>query len=375
MVGTQREVEALAQFRGRCAGTDAERRAAGHLRNQLTDMGREADLQSIRVWPRFGVAHALHALLAVVGSVVAVSTPAPGSALVLLAALLTFLDAAGYLRVVRAMLGGRASQNVESREHTDKPGVLVVAAGYDSPRESGALGLSTRLLRDPWLAMTAFMLVILVCGAVRLAGIDSIVVTAVQFVPTVLLILIIPALIDVHLSGAGEDRAGAGAVVTTLRLAEDLGGQLEHFDLWVVLTGANQPFALGMAAWLRQRRKELDRQRTAVVSIGAAGSGPVRYTRREGPIFSQRSHRNLVRLSREVAEDAAGQDASEVRAYVSREPSNAARAISRGLPSITLSTAGREAADDDALDRLHAFAREVIERLDAEVGPSLRSGE
>jgi len=125
-----------------------------------------------------------------------------------------------------------------------------------------------------------------------------------------------------------------------------------------------------MGAWLGRRRKELDRRSTAVISIGAAGAGPVHYTRREGIILSQRSHGDLVRVSREIAEDSAG-EGSEIHPHVSRESSNAARAASRGLPSITVSTAGRQPADEDALDRLHAFARELIERLDAEVGPSL----
>ncbi|MGI8750574.1 MAG: hypothetical protein ACR2J6_08520, partial [Thermoleophilaceae bacterium] len=231
-----------------------------------------------------------------------------------------------------------------------------------------------RLLRDPWLAMLVAMLVILVCCALRLSGIESTLLTTVQFVPTVLLIVILPALIDVELSGSGEDQAGAGAVATALRLADDLGGKLEHFDLWVVLTGANQPFALGMGAWLKRRRKELDRRSTAVISIGPAGTGPVHYTRREGSILSQRSHGDLVRLSREIAEDATREDTSEVRPYVSRESSSAARAIGRGLPSITVSTAGRQPADEDALGRLHVFARELIARLDAEVGPSLSRG-
>ena len=365
----------LERFRGRCAGTDAERRAAVHLRDRLNDLGREAELQPIRVRPRFGLAHALHALLAVAGSLVAVGATAAGSALVLLAAVLTFLDASGYLQVMRRILGGRASQNVESREHGDKPGVLIVTAGYDSPRESGALGLATRLLRDPWLVMWGAMVAILACCVVRLTGTESTVLTVVQFVPTVLLILIIPALVDVELSGAGGDPAGAGAVATALRLGDDLGAKLEHFDIWVVLTGANQPFALGMGAWLRRRRKELDRRSTAVISIGAAGAGPVRYTRSEGIILSQPSHGDLVRVSREIAEDSAGEGSPEIRPYVSHEPSNAARAASRGLPSITVSTAGRQPADEDALDRLHAFARELIERLDAEVGPSLSRGD
>lgn len=372
MVGTQGQTEALASHRGRSAGTDAERRAAVHLRDRLTDMGRQAELQQARVWPRFGLAHALHALLAVAGSVVAVSAPAPGAALVLLAALLTFLDASGYLHVLRHLLGGRASQNVESREENGKPGVLIVTAGYDSPRDSGALALATRLVRDPWLVMLIAMAVILICCSLRLAGVESTVLTAVQFVPTVALILIMPVLIDVELSGAGDDPAGAGAVAAALRLGEELGGQLAHFDLWVVLTGANQPFALGMAGWLKRRRNELDRQSTAVVAIGPTGDGPVRYSRREGAVISQRSHTDLVRLSRDVGEDAAGRgSASDVRPYVARESSNAARAISRGLPSITVSTAGAEPAHEDALERLHVFVRELIERLDAEVGPSL----
>ncbi len=374
MPGALRETAALETFDGRGAGTDAERRAAVHLRDRLTALGRDAQLQAIRIRPRFGLAHAVHALVGVVGSVVAVSAPAPGAALVLVAAVLTFLDVSGYLQVVRRLLGSRASQNVESREHTDKPGLLILAAAYDSPRESGALALATRVLRDPWLTMVLSMLVILACCAVRLAGIDSTAVTAVQFVPTVLLIVLVPAFVDVELSPAGPDPAAAAAVATALRLTEELGDRLEHFDLCVLLTGANQPLALGMGAWLSRWRKELDRERTAVVAIGPAGAGPVRYTRREGPLFSQRSHTDLVRLSGEVAEDAGDQDSGAVRSYVARASSNAARAMARGLPSITVSTAGREPADDDALERLHLFARELIERLDGEVGPSLRRG-
>jgi hypothetical protein len=96
----------------------------------------------------------------------------------------------------------------------------------------------------------------------------------------------------------------------------------------------------------------------------------VRYTRREGPLLSLRAHTDLVRLSGEVAEDVGDDDS--VRAHVARESSNAARAMARGLPSITLSTQGREPADEDARDRLYVFTRELIERLDGEVGPSLQ---
>jgi hypothetical protein len=299
--------------------------------------------------------------------VAAVSAPAPGAAVVLAAAVLTVLDASGTLPLVRRLLGRRASQNVESREQTGKPGTLVVTAAYDAPRQSGALALATRLLRDPWLAMILAMLVILGCCAARLAGVDGTALTAVQFVPTVMLILLVPALVDVELSLAGEDRAGAGTVAVALGLADELGGRLEHFDTWVVLTGATQPFAAGMGAWLRRRGKELDRESTAILAVGPAGAGPVRFSRREGPLLAARCHRDLLRLGKQVAEDSGDEPAT----YVSRAPSAVARALARRLPAITVSEAGDETGDGEDLARLQSFCRELAERLDAEVGPSL----
>jgi hypothetical protein len=138
--------------------------------------------------------------------------------------------------------------------------------------------------------------------------------------------------------------------------------------VWVVLTGATQPFAAGMGAWLRRRRKGLDRERTAVLAVGAGGEGPVRFTRREGPLLAARCHRDLLRLGKEVAEDSG--DAPTT--YVSRAPSAASRALSRRLPAITVSTAGEGEADSGDLARVQWFCRELAERLDADVGPSLR---
>lgn len=356
---------------GRVAGSDAERRAAVHLRQRLEDVGRAAEIEPIFIRPRFGLAFAAYGILAIAGSATAVTAPGVGTTLVLAAALLTALDVTGRFAPVRRLFGRRASQNVVSREPESKPGVLVLAAGYDSPRESSGLRTATRLLRDPWLAMLLAMLVLLVSCALRLAGIETTALTAVQFAPTVLLVLLTPAFIDIELSGAGADPVGAAAAATVVRLAQELDGSLDHFELLVVLTGANQPFALGMSAWLRANRKELSRETTAVVAIGAAGAGPVHFTRREGALLPYRCHRDLLRIAREVAEDASGERDATPTGFVSREPSNASRALARRLPAITVSTAGPEPADSDALDRLRSFARELVERLDAEVGPAL----
>ena len=96
------------------AGTDAERRAAMHLRERLASRGRDAALQPIGVRPRFGLAHAIHALVAIVGSVVAAGSPVLGTALVGAAAVSAFLDVAGLLHVVRR-LTARALHRTSSR--------------------------------------------------------------------------------------------------------------------------------------------------------------------------------------------------------------------------------------------------------------------
>lgn len=357
---------ALAAHTGRAAGTDAERRAAVHLRERLQSSGREAALQPTSVRPRFGLTHAMHAVAAIVGSVIAAGSPVLGAAIVGAATLAAFLDVSGLLHTTRRLTGTRASQNVESTADDGKPGTLILTAAYDAPRASGAFARAERVLRDPWLALLGAMVAILVCSVLRLAGIDSQALTAIQFIPTVLLILLTPAFVDIELAEAHEARPRAGAAATVLRLGDEL--DLEYFDVWVVLAGAEQPFALGMGAWLRRRRKELDRESTAVIHVDSIGDGPVRYARRVGPLVPLRCHRDLVRLCEEIAEDA-GEDGALSR--IDRRPNGAAAAIARGLPAVSVGCGGETGPSEESLDQAFAFCAELARRLDAEVGADL----
>src|SRR3954452_16188054 len=119
---TRQEIVALTDFRGRSPGTDAERRAARHLGTRLDELGREVDTEGFDAWPNWPLTYAIHALLAVVGSVLSVYSPVGGAALVLVAVVLTALDATGLLLTTRRLLGRRASQNVISREDNERAG-------------------------------------------------------------------------------------------------------------------------------------------------------------------------------------------------------------------------------------------------------------
>lgn len=312
------------------AGSDAERRAARQLEERLRELGREAETEPISIHPNFGVTHALHALIAVVGSVLSVDVPIAGAALVLLAAVSTFGDLSGTFHLLRRLTGRRASQNVTSREDGGKPGIVVLTAHYDAARDAAVL--------ERPIAFTLFfwsLLAVLVCCVVRLAGLEGMPLTIVQFVPTVALIACVPPFVDIALSPASGS-ANRG-VETVLRLAES---KLKHFDVWVVFPGAKEALMLGMRAWLKGHKGELDPATAVFVNVEGE-----RWAAKQGLVVGMRFHPDLVRLC-------------EGRGASSRGFSDALMARASGFPAITLGSDYEDCA-------------EFLQRLDAEIGPEL----
>ena len=392
------EIEELVAFEGRGPGTDAERRAAMHLGDRLRELGRQVHVEPIRVRPNYPVVHLLHALLAIVGSVVSVSSPVVGLALVGLAFVSTVGDLTGSLTLGRFLTGARASQNVVSREEGGKPGTLVLVAHYDAAR-TGAVFAARALARrarigklirrpiGPFEPFVYAMLVVLVCAGLRVIGIEAFALTVVQFIPTVALIVSVPLLADIALSsvvpGATDNASG---VATVLRLADDFTDELEHFDLWVLLTGAEEGLLLGMRRFLRAHKKELDKRTTVFVGIDKVGGGTVRYAVKEGLVLAYRFHPSLIELCEEIAgEDGTGENRYGARRLVSRQASDAHAARAAGYPAISISclnamdyapdyhqpTDTPERVDPEALERGYEFCADLIESIDERIGPRL----
>lgn len=390
----QREIEALVAFEGRVAGTDAERRAAEHLAGRLRSLGRDAEVQPIGVYPDYALTHLLHALLAVAGSLVSVASPLIGALIVAFATLSTVGDMTGTLFLVRRLTGRRASQNVLSREDAGKPGVLVLVAHYDAARGGSLYGrraaerraaLAKRLRLPVGLGggFVLAMMLILVCAVARILGLDSIVVSIVQFVPTALLVLALPLLADLRLSppspGAADNAAG---VATALRLAERHGGELSNLDVWVLFTGAEESMALGMREWLREQRSALSQDGTVFLNLDKVGHGTVRYTTREGLVLAARTDPELVAACEEIAEEDEDGTRFGARPVAARVTSDALVARARDYRAITISSLGAldylpnqhqpedvpERIDQEALERVLDFTSRLVERIDAELG-------
>jgi Peptidase family M28 len=392
------EIEELVAHRARGPGTDSERRAARHLEERLRDLGRDARLAPVEVRPGHALAHLIHAVAAIFGSVLAVSSPLAGAIVLGVTAVSAFGDLTGSFYLVRRLTGRRASQNVISREDGGRPGTLVLVAHYDAARTGAVFGprvterraVLGRLIRRPIGPAEPFfwsIVVALACAVLRVVGIHFTALTVVQFVATVVLIVSVPLLADIALSspvpGANDNASG---VATVLRLADRYGGDLDHFDVWVLFTGAAEGLQLGMRAWLRAHRRELDKARTAFVCVDEVGHGTVRYARKEGFVIALRHHRALVELCDQIAEEDADDDGRyAARGYVSRSAGDGHVARVAGFPAVTVSclnaldyaphhhrpTDTVDNIDPDALERAFGFCSELIELIDERVGPDL----
>ncbi|HEX5618401.1 MAG TPA: hypothetical protein VFX51_08270 [Solirubrobacteraceae bacterium] len=300
---------------GRGACTDAERRAALALHDELRSRGHEAWVETQWVRPQWALALALGALLSVAGSLLSTASAVPGLVLAVL----------GAATIVARPFPRRATQNVLTGlpEHGV---VLAIAAGYDVPRR----GLvSQRLLRSPGPLVCAALVV--AATAARVAGSEPGWLGAVQLVPTIALMIVVAAAIDVALSGWADSDGAAAAVALTVfdELSRETPRALRPA---LLLVGAAD--ARPRAAARQLRREGLNAERVMLLQLVD-----------EEPFWATRHPQ--IRAAVERALPALGLGTPERRMAPTR------------LPTIRVGCADRDAALDLALG--------VIDALDADL--------
>jgi hypothetical protein len=314
-------VDGLSSHAGRGACTDAERRAALWLHDELRRRGHEAWVETRWVRPQWAAALALGSLLAAVGSLVATTAPVPG----------LVLAVAGALTMVVRPFPRRATQDVLTAV-PEEGVVLAVAAAYDAPRR----GLvNERWLRNPGPAACA--VAIAATAAARIADYEPGWLGAVQLVPTIALLIVVAAATDVMLSDWAA--SGASGVAVAIALFDELTRDPPRaLAPALLLVGAGN--ALPGAAARRLRAEGLRAERVVLLELEDPGPGAPAWVARHAQ----------VRAAAERAE-----------AALALRPARGSKPPGMRLPAIRI--ACPEDGEGPALD----LALGVVDALDAEL--------
>ena len=390
-------VRRLCAFEGRLTGTDAERRAANDLAAQLREGGRKAEVEPFYVHPQWPLVQALHCLLALAGSLLALNFPAVGFAIVLVTAVSMYLELNGRFFVLRRLFFRRASQNVVARgRRRDTTGTLVLCANYDAGRSGAAYNPTARRLTT-WLAKLvrlpfsparlvfwsiAFLLPLI---GLRMAEVDANWVSVLQLPPTLVLVLAIFLLSDIQLSGAvpGANQNASGVATVLSASAELEEDPPEHLDVWVVFAGAGDSLHHGMRTFVRGYRDELDRDSTWFLDVDSVGEGDVRLLTSQGPVVSYAMRSRLTELGAAMVEaDEERDDPIGVRPLrsgysfgslppaLARYAATTVTCLDEGeLTPPAVHTDGDlpAAIDRDALERAHRLVIELVRALDRDL--------
>jgi hypothetical protein len=332
-------IERLVSFGPRWPGEDGDGPTVDFLAGELRRWGREVTVERIRVRPAYQLALALLAALAVVGSVVSVASPPLGVVILLIASIAIYADLTGRLSPVRFLTSPRDTANVSSPGRLpDARNRIVLTTHHDSPHGGLLFARRSRRRRRPsplsrlagridlvfWSAIAA-----LAAAVVRLvSGWDTNAMSAIQFVPTVALIVLAALLLDSALSrvvpGASDNASGVAAV---LEVAERLERHpAENVDVWVVFTGAREGFMLGMRAWISEHGDDLNKDRTWFVNVDTVGNGTVHHVTAEGYALLLRHDRRLTAACERLGS----------HPHVWRLGTDGVVPIQRGYPSVTL---------------------------------------
>jgi peptidase M28-like protein len=379
----------LAAFERRGPGTDAERRAARRLAQELFRAGHRVTTESFWCRPNWAFAHAWHVALALAGSLLSVTQPTVGAAL-LTAALLSVL-ADGFFGVSpgRRLTPERASQNVVARTPTDRAPdpdrtTLIVTANYDA-------GRTALVYRDPlrrpaawlrsalgplalgwlaWLSVTIiWSLTVAVIRADENHPPHSL--GAVQLPPTVALVLALALLLEAAAAAYGpaaNDNASGAAVAIALANALKAGAP-RNLSVELVLQGAGEGQEIGLRRYLRTHGARP--ATTIVLGIAASGEGHVQHWLSDGRLIPLRYARALT-------------DAVDTDGHRGRGATPALSARIKGLPAVAmgcLDTRGlpprshqptdvATTIDETALDRTIEFALRLVDQIDASLAPA-----
>jgi hypothetical protein len=300
-------------FPGRLACSDAERRASLALAAELRARGLSPTTETCWVRPQWALTGMLHALLALIGSVLTVNAPVAGVSVLGVALGSLLAEPSRLVTPLMLLMPRRATQNVVAG-HGEGVVRLVLVAAVDA-------GRTGMVYRRPWatgearlrralrgrLPAPSFWLVLattalLGLAVARVTGTHSHSTVGAQLAPTLIALVALGIYADIALSdpspGANADASAVAALLATLDTL--LASPPAQLGVEVILAGAGAPGALGLREAIRRRRKRWRRRDVAVLAYEPCGVGTPRWWTHDGPLFALALHPQLTQLAASV---------------------------------------------------------------------------
>ncbi len=380
-------VHGLAKFQARGSGSNTERRAARWLADELEQSGLQTRTDPFWCRPNWALAHAWHVVLGLAGSLTSVGSPRVGGAMILVALLSLIVDDLTGYSLGRRLTPERASQNViashdpyRTDESQDPRVRLIITANYDTGRTglvyrdwirkpAAAIHRITRGLLPGWLAWIAIALIWLLATAVlRLDGSKGTSVGALQFIPTVVLVIALALLLEQGTArfgpGANDNASGVAASVTLARALD--AAPPRNLAIELVLAGAGEAGGVGLRRYLRRRSSSLKARNTVVIGLAPSGVGDPRWWVSDGTLVPLRY---FARIQTLLAEIAAADPELQVHPHRGRGTTPALPARAARLPAIAIGAldrnglAPRSHQKTDTADNVDPVALDAIVEL------------
>ena len=349
-MGAFETLAGMSRFERRAAGSDAERRAANWLSDELRHARREARIEAFWCRPNWALTHAWHVGIGLAGTLVAVGSAKTGAAVILIALASVIADALFGRSIGRRLTPEHASQNVVSPVPDGEPPKrvrLIVTANYDAGRtgvvfRDRARGMTawlrrrTRGLTPGWLGWIVIALVWLeLIALVRIGGSGATAIGLAQLPPTVGLVLALAALLEIagaeFSPAAGDNASGVAVAIALVRALDAAPPRHLHVDL--VLQGASDGSGVGLSRYFERRRGRFTRADTLVLGVAACGGGELCWWSADGPLVALGFFAPLRRVAAEIA---ARDPQLALRSHAGRGTTPALPARLRRLPAITI---------------------------------------
>jgi len=287
-------LSSLSALPHRLSTTPSERRAAEYLREKLSRLSLEAEVEPLVAPTTFSWIYFLLYLGFLLAVAVGFYHPYVGFPVALLTAFLFIGEQTTLYTPLSNWVPQGLSHNVSARIPAagKLANTLCLVAHYDTSKTAlifhprGVKGLRSAFLVS--LAMIALILAGTL-ALIFLPGLAAKIVKWALFVPAAYMGIMCLGMLErelrgVPVNGASDNATGVAIVIELARRIKEQGG-LRGWEVIVLLTGSEEVGLAGMAHFLREKAELLDRPRTVFLNFDNVGGGRVNYVRAEGMLY------------------------------------------------------------------------------------------